>query len=136
MVCQLDSLRKCLKLDALQKALNTLPETLDDTYERIISKLDKEYEKDALKILQWLCYSKRPMRLDEVVEVLAVDSVSDFRFRPEEMLLDPWDILTICSTLVNVTAAGEKGTSTATNQELRPAHFSEKEYLISDRLKN
>lgn len=114
MVCQLDSLRKCLKLGALRKALNTLPETLDDTYARIIAKLDKDYEEDALKILQWLCNSKRPMRLDEMVELLAVDLVSGFRFRPEAKLLDPWDNLTICSTLIIVTAAGEKGISTAT----------------------
>ena len=38
-MCQLDALRKCLKLDALRKALNSLPKTLDDTYSRILSDL-------------------------------------------------------------------------------------------------
>lgn len=128
MVCQLDSLRPCLRLDALRKVLNTLPKTLDDTYERIISKIDEEYEDDALRIFEWLCYSERPMRLVEMAEVLAIDLTSDAGFRPERRLRDPHDILAICSSLISVTAAAE-------NPELRLAHFSVKEYLISDRLR-
>ena len=140
MVCQLDSLRKCLKLDALRKALNTLPKTLDDTYERILSNLDEEYEGDALTILQWLCFSKRPMRLNEMVEVLAIDLTNEFCFLPVQRLPDPRDILTICSTLVSVVsvlAIAKRNSSWQTYQseELRLAHFSVKEYLISDRLK-
>ena len=135
----MDSLRKCLKLDALRRALNTLPKTLDDTYERILSNLDEEYKEDALKIFQWLCFSRRPMRIDEMVEVLAIDTTDttdNFCFHPEQRLPDPRDILTICSTLVSVTtAAKDASTQTSRTQELRLAHSSVKEYLISDRLK-
>ena len=133
----MDSVRKCLKLDALRKALNTLPKTLDDTYERILSNLDQEYKEDALRVFQWLCFSARPMRLDEIVEVLAIDSTPGSGFCPEQRLPDPRDILTICSTLVSITAAAKGDTSTHTTGtlELRLAHFSVKEYLISDRLK-
>lgn len=133
----MDSLRKCLKLDALWKALNTLPETLDDMYDRILSNIDKEYEDYALKVFQWLCFSARPMRIDEMVEVLAIDSTDNFCFSPEQRLPDPCDIITICSTLVSVTAAATENTSKQTtgSQELRLAHFSVKEYLISERLK-
>lgn len=131
----MDSLRKCLKLDALRKALNTLPKTLDDTYERILLNLDEEYEDYAFKIFQWLCFSKRSMRINEMVEVLATDSTDDFSFMPEQRLPDPRDILTICSTLVSITSTATNGTSAQTD-ELRLAHFSVKEYLISDRLKN
>ena len=130
----MDSLRKCLKLDALRKALNTLPKTLNDTYERILSSLDEEYEEYALKIFQWLCFSIRPMRIKEMVEVLAIDSTNEFCFKPEQRLPDPRDILTICSTLVNVTAAATS-TQTSETEELRLAHFSVKEYLISESLK-
>ena len=137
MECQLDSLRKCLKLDALRKALNTMPKTLDETYDRILSNLDEDYEEYALKIFQWLCFSKRPMRIDEMVEVLAVESTDDCRFSPEQRLPDPHDILTICSTLVSVATVATKDTSTQNPgaEELRLAHFSVKEYLISERLK-
>ena len=132
MVCQLDSLRKCIKLDALRKTLNALPKTLNDTYERILSNLDEEYEEDALKVFQWLCFSTRPMRLDEMVEVLAI---SECRFMPEQRLPEPCDILKICSTLVSVTAAVKRNPTTTEltkTQELRLAHFSVKEYLTSD----
>ena len=132
MACQLDSLRKCLKLDALRKALNTLPKTLDDTYERILSNTDQEYQEDAFKVFQWLCFSMRPLRLDEMVEVLAINSTSKFRFQPEQRLPDPSDILTICSSLVSVT---NTSTQIIGTEELRLAHFSVKEYLVSDRLK-
>lgn len=130
----MDSLRKCLTLDIVRKTLETLPKTLDDTYGQILSNLDGDYKENASRIFQWLCFSKRPMRLDEMVDVLATDSLSGSSFRPEARLLDPRDILTICSTLVNVTTTAESDSSTET-QELRLAHFSVKEYLISDRLK-
>ena len=121
----------------LRKALNTLPETLDVTYDRILSNIDKEHEDYALKVFQWLCFSARQMRIDEMVEVLAIDSTDNFCFSPEQRLPDPCDILTVCSTLVSVTAAATENTSKQTtgSQELRLAHFSVKEYLISERLK-
>lgn len=134
----MESLRKCLKLDVMRKALNTLPKTLDDTYERILSNLDEEYEEYALKIFEWLCYSKRSMQITEMVEVLAIDTADDATFRPEQRLPDPRDILTICSTLISVTTvANEEDASaqTAQTEEVRLAHFSVKEFLVSDRLK-
>lgn len=86
-----------------------------------------------LRIFHWLCFSVRPMLVDEMVEVLATDSC----FKPEERLPDPRDILTICSALISITAAEQKTIPTQTHgtQELRLAHFSVKEYLTSDRLK-
>lgn len=65
-----------------------------------------------------------------MVEVLAIDCTFDPRFRSETELLDLRDILTICSTLVIVTAVAETET-----QELRLARFSIKEYSFSDKLK-
>lgn len=138
MVCQFDRLRKCLKLDGLRKALSTLPKTLDDTYERILVNIDQEYKEDELMLFQWLYFSERPMRHDEMVEMLAIDLNSDSLFSPEQRLPDSYDILTICSDLVSVTTGTERDTSieTTETQILRLAHFYVKEYLISDRLEN
>jgi ankyrin repeat protein len=117
-------LRKCIKLDKLRKALESLPKTLDDTYARILSKIDEEDNgKEAFTILQWLAYSARPLQLKEIVEVIAVDIGDDPRFEPENRLPEPRDILTICSSLVTIAES-----------ELRLAHFSVKEYLVSDRV--
>ncbi|PVH67502.1 ankyrin, partial [Cadophora sp. DSE1049] len=136
-VCQLDVLRKCLKLDALRKALKSLPKTLDETYARILLGIDEDYRQDAFRILQWLVYSARPLRIEEIVEVIAIDTEQS-RFDPENRLPDPRDLLTICSSLVttiSVTAEGNNGASNKTT-ELRLAHFSVKEYLISDHIRN
>lgn len=129
-------LRKCLKLDALRKALRSLPKTLDDTYAQILCSIDEEYSQDAFKILQWLAYSARPLRIEEVAEVVAVEIGDDPRFDPENRLPEPRDILTICSSLFTtatstISAYGE----TYEIEELRLAHFSVKEYLISDRIR-
>lgn len=73
MVCQLDELRKCLTPKELRRALSSLPKTLDDTYARILYNINERHSADAFKILQWLVYSARPLLLEEVAEVAAVE---------------------------------------------------------------
>ena len=85
------------------------------------------------------------MGLEEIVEVLAIDSHDKLCFRPEKRLLDPSSILTICSTLVSLGEpdsdtmsymnSGMEDTEIETIETLRLAHFSVKEYLTSDRIK-
>lgn len=53
-----------------------------------------------LHILQWLTYSLRPLSLDEVAEVVAFDVDSDNKFNDENRLVDPEDVLNMCSSLV------------------------------------
>jgi hypothetical protein len=50
----------------------SLPEGLDETYERILSNIPKGYRKSAIRILQFLTFSERPLRLDETVDAIAV----------------------------------------------------------------
>ena len=137
-MCQLDNLRKCIKRSKLQETLRNLPKTLDATYERILCSIDQDYEEDVLKILRWLCFTIRPITLDEMVEVLATDISGYPCFRPEERLPRPSDVLMMCSTLVIITnpRTGDMQPQIAGNGELRLAHFSVKEYLISGRGKD
>ena len=73
-------------------------------------------------MLQWLALSYHPMKLDEVVEVLAIDfDVDPPKFDIDNRFPDPSDLLHICGSLVTHTASGE----------LELAHFSVKEYLMS-----
>lgn len=76
----------------LQKTLASLPKTLDDTYDRILHKIDEEYAQYAFQILQWLAYSSRPLRIEEIVEVTAVDTKNGPRYSEERRLSDPSDI--------------------------------------------
>ena len=103
-VCQLDTLRKCIKPSALRKVLATLPKTLDDTYERILCAIDEAHATDAFKILQWLAFSTRPLELQELAEATAITLDDLPKFDPEDRLRHPTDILAICSSLVSISA--------------------------------
>ena len=105
------------------------PQTKD---KRILSQIDEKHEEEALRVLQWLCFSMRPMLLDEVVEALAVNLNGDSGFMPEQRFPHLNDIRMICSTLINITASFNKHKKL----KLKLAHYSVKEYLISDRIKN
>ncbi|KAF8513462.1 hypothetical protein JB92DRAFT_2721348, partial [Gautieria morchelliformis] len=143
-VCQLDALRKCRSPHELKKALTNLPKTLYDTYDRILLDIDEDNRDDALKLLQWLAFSVRKVSLRESVEVLATepDGVNEPLFDPDRRFDDPRDILTLCSSLVTVTDV--HGTSYYPQSladaqerftELTLAHFSVREYLVSESLR-
>ena len=46
--------------------------TLDETYERILLGIDREKREHAIRLLQCLAFSRRPLRAKELAEVLAV----------------------------------------------------------------
>jgi hypothetical protein len=135
--CQLDSLRSYLNVHGLRKRLASLPKDLNETYARILTNIDEDYRRDALKILQWLTYSARPLRLEEVAEVVAVDVDESPRFDPEKRYLEPRDIWTTCSSLISLQGEiledAHKGN---TRVIVQLAHFSVKEYLISPSIRN
>ncbi|KAL8717888.1 MAG: hypothetical protein Q9225_004913, partial [Loekoesia sp. 1 TL-2023] len=124
--CQLDALRKCLTLPMLRKALDSLPLTLNETYARILCNIDASYSRLAARALQWLVYSERPLKIQELVEVLAIDVEDECIFDPDRRLPEHDDILLICSSLVTIAVDSNRHT-----RIVRLAHFSVKEYLIS-----
>jgi hypothetical protein len=69
----------------LRKTLKSLPRTLDDTYARILASINEAYSQDALRILQWLVYSTRPLLLEEVAEVVAVNT-EELQFNVDHLL--------------------------------------------------
>ena len=136
--CQLDSLGNCLTLPKLRKALETLPRTLNDTYARILCDIDEEYQQYALHILQWLAFSVRPLHLKEVAEVVAIDINDHPQFDPQRRLPDPEDVLEICSSLIIVTQKSSDDDEFDCLESkfyecyVGLAHFSVKEYLVSE----
>ena len=112
------------------KALNELPTTLDETYERALDWIPKEKRQHAHRLFQCLVVAIRPLRVDELAEVFAIEFEADAGpclkegWRPES----PEDaVLSACSTLVAVIE--DKG-----SKIVQFSHFSVKEYLTSDRL--
>ena len=99
--CQLDALRHCINLAGLRKALADLPKNLDETYGHILANVPDNYAKDALSVLRWLCVCKRPLRLEEVADTLAVDCEL-LRYDSERRLFDPQDVLRFCPSLLKL----------------------------------
>ncbi|KAM0802047.1 ankyrin repeat-containing domain protein [Usnea florida] len=133
--CQLDALCNCRSVHQLRKALSSLPETLDRTYDQILGKVKAEDHQFAAKLLRWLTYSIRPLRLEEIAEVIAIDTNSSPPFDLGKRFEDPSDILEICSSLVSVEDFRHK-TERYRKAKIRLAHFSVKEYLVSDRIQH
>ena len=132
--CQLDALEKCLDPRSLQEALSDLPETLDQTYARMIKILPKEHMESAIRILQFLTYSQRPLRLEEAVDIIAVEvgGAGDYGFNPDDRMPKPQEITRYCSSLV--VCVSRKYLFNKVVKELQLAHFSVKDYLTSNRL--
>jgi hypothetical protein len=119
----------------LRKSLATLPPTLDQTYDRILSAISEEDREYATRILQWLTFSARPLTVEEIAEVVAIDVARDPAFDPDEVLEDPLEALTICSSLLTVTTNETKGGFGPVQRIIALAHYSVQEYLVSDRIK-
>jgi hypothetical protein len=102
---QIDKLQGCLSLGDLEDQLEDLPHNLDEIYNRIISGIDKTYHENALKILQWLSFSVRPLKLAEVAQVVGVvpDANQGLCFKPSRIFTNPRSVLMICSSLVTET---------------------------------
>ncbi|RMZ86570.1 hypothetical protein DV736_g6204, partial [Chaetothyriales sp. CBS 134916] len=127
--CQLRPLRTCPQSERhLERCLRTLPQSLDETYERILCSIESREE--AQQLLSLLCYASRPLSVEEVVEALAVD-VDDLEcYDPKSKFTGgAEDVLRICPGLIDISPR------TDDNQVLRIEHFSVQEYLLSDRIR-
>lgn len=118
----------------LQKALATLPPNLDQTYDHILNAIDKDYFQYARRILQWLTFSARPLSIDEVAEVVALDGNRDPAFDRDGVLEDPLEVVNICSSLVTIANDNDSYLGGPPRQVVVLAHYSVKEYLVSDRI--
>ena len=123
-------LRYCLP-SSVQRTLKELPESLDETYERILKEIKKPNRAHARRVLQCLVVATRPLRVAELAEVLAVDFDdaegipklnADWRWDDQEQAL-----LIACSSLIAIVEAGD-------SRVVQFSHFSVKEYLTSSRL--
>ena len=75
MFCQLQELKKSksTRPNSVKAALLALPETLDDTYERMLNNISEDDRPYALTFLRWLAYAKSPPSLDQLREASVID---------------------------------------------------------------
>jgi hypothetical protein len=125
----LEVLRRCFP-QSIRRILEELPESLDETYERILREIGKSNQGQAHRLLQCLVAAYRPLRLEELAEVLAVDF--DAEGIPKLNTAWRWEdqeeaIMSACSSMVMVVNHGG-------SRIVQFSHFSAKEFLMSDRL--
>ena len=129
--CQLATLRRCFPI-AIRHTLNELPQTLDETYERALLGIDREKRIYAHRLFQCLTVSIRPLRVEELAEVLAVqlDAGRDSEYSTEWRPGDAQQaVLSACSSLITIVNVDG-------SQVVQFAHFSVREFLTSDRLRH
>ncbi|KAJ4367429.1 hypothetical protein N0V83_007011 [Neocucurbitaria cava] len=93
---------------------------------------DSEY---AFRILQWLAFSERPLLVEEVAEVVAIDITRTPAFDRDEVLEDSLEVQNICSSLVSITTISGNNDAGPTRRIVALAHYSVQEYLTSDRIR-
>ena len=130
--CQLEALQHCIPPN-LRQYLNELPETLDETYDRILKGINKSQKDNAHRLLQCLTVAVRPLLVEELAELLAFDFQAsssggiptlkeDWRWDNEEEA-----VLSTCSSLITIIPRDD-------SRVVQFSHFSVKEYLTSLRL--
>jgi Ankyrin repeats (3 copies)/Ankyrin repeats (many copies) len=115
----------------VRRTLDELPESLDETYERILREIKKPNREHARHVLQCLVVAIRPLRVSELAEVLAVD-FDDEEGIPKLKLNWRWEdqeqaLLTSCSSLIAIVESDE-------SRIVQFSHFSVKEFLTAARL--
>jgi hypothetical protein len=112
------------------KALNELPITLDDTYERILQGIPKEKFQHSRRLFQCIVAAIRPLRVEELAEIFAIE----FGANEVTNLVDGWRpenpeeaVHSACSSLIAI--IDDEG-----SKIVQFSHFSVKEFLTSDRL--
>ena len=153
----METLRHCLP-SSVARTLDELPESLDETYERVLREIKKPNMGHALRLLQCLVVANRPLFVGELAEVLAIDFDdpdgipklnTSWRWEDQEQAL-----LSSCSSLIatvdvkdgnnkeqeNISGDVDANENDSDKGDKNHAkivqfsHFSVKEFLTSPRL--
>jgi hypothetical protein len=132
-------------MNRLRATLFSLPSTLDETYSQILDKIDETERPRVYRILQCVCFSKRPLRVEELAAIFQLgDHTRTQLHLDDDALFFPDHILDLCSGLLLMSMV--KPTRDYSWQfthdilddsvmfhTVQLSHFSVKEYLISPR---
>ncbi|KAI1307434.1 ankyrin repeat-containing domain protein [Xylaria venustula] len=128
--CQFEELQRLSSVSHVRRTLRGLPTGLDATYDRLLQSLDQRYQTEIIQSLKWLAVSDRLLTVKELAEVFIARTDYTNPIDEKERLFEPELCLKYLSSLV-VTQEARFGPL-----QVRLAHFSIKEYLISARIKN
>ncbi|KAL1633261.1 hypothetical protein SLS58_011171 [Diplodia intermedia] len=131
----------------LWKLLDSLPSTLKDMYQRILEAIPLEDRPDTFRALEWLVFSAKLVRLEELPEALAVKLNDQCGY--DAMMKDvaiSHSLLLNSSLITTSRFQASEPTDIAEQyqdqvllladevSEIRPAHASVKDYLLSSKV--
>ena len=122
-------MRRCLP-PRIRRALDELPETLDETYERTLLDIDDENWEYAHRLFQCIVVARRPLHVEELAGFLTFKSEEggSLTFEENWQPENPRDlVLLTCSSLIAVVNVRD-------SEVIQFSHFSVKEYLTSNRI--
>ena len=107
----------------------------------MLARINREDQDQVARVLEWLSFSLRPLLLEEIAEVFILNRDAVVPFDEEDRLLTPDAVMDFLRGLVteiprhipdyDVDHHARRGTDVV---EVRLAHFSIKEYLVSSRM--
>ncbi|OGE48611.1 hypothetical protein PENARI_c027G02139 [Penicillium arizonense] len=130
--CQFNAIRRARNRNQLDECLRALPRDLDETYERVLCSIDKEYIDDVRRVLTVLCFSARPLTVNELIEAHAVDLNEPPHLDRDGRSYGQDDLADICLGLIEFAATEDDNGQNSLIARI--AHFSVQEYLQSDRI--
>lgn len=117
----MDTLAKEHNKKSMCRILRNLPKDLTRLYEDTIQRVQEQDNSSvrlAWRVLSWLSYAFRPLKVCEIQHALAVD-LDDTRF-DDEALTDPEDLVSVCAGLVTIDDE---------SQIIRLIHYTTQEYF-------
>ncbi len=143
----------------VRRALGSMPDTLEETYDRILDAVPLRHLPLVQSAIHWLAFAARPLLVEELAEAVVIQPETG-SFDPESCrLLDPTLVLDLCGVLVTTSDVPVKDTGfewlaeklytenkTSTPLYMRYSgteytmislsHYSVKEYISSKRLQD
>lgn len=88
--------------DAIE-ALQTLPKDMTDAYMEVLIRINNTKAKSiALKVLSWLFYTQRPLKMDEIQEILSIRIDPPDSILYPEYFISPNQVINSCQGLVEL----------------------------------
>src|ERR1700734_467947 len=128
-------MKKCLTPAMVRTELKRMPETLDQTYDRILQSVPSLHESFLQSTLHWLAFATRPLLLQELAEAAVLSSKSG-SFEPDVCrFLDENLILELCGTLVtaSIVERQQYGSDDWLSEKLKIHGISYSPYMNSNK---
>ena len=105
-VLQIEALKRCMNMDALQRALDSVPSGINKMYQNTLERIDAQTTEEASvakRVLLWLVHAKRQLTVSELQDALATSYTNSIFNQSAVINVDI--ILSICYGLVTIKPA-------------------------------